>query len=151
MPHWHRELYGCRSAERCAAPGFPLEYVTLGWNVAGIVVLAVGYHPRHSVLGIIGTAVTAAVMLALATGKAGVGRALENPVLRTKCRVTMIGCCRPWTQHPASVGTRLQDDEQARSQGNASQRVLLAPRALRQVLARSSRCPLRPTMTVDPS
>ena len=137
--------------------GFVLEYVTLGWNVAGIVVLAVaavaarsvalagfgldslieigastvviwelsgtgedrqrrglrligyaftalalylliqstivlaaGYHPRHSVAGIIWTAVTAVVMFALAAGKARTGRALDNPVLRTEGRVTMI-------------------------------------------------------------
>ena len=137
--------------------GFALEYVTLGWNVAGIVVLAIaavtarsvalagfgldslieigastvviwelsgtgaerqrrglrligiafaglgiyllaqstvvlvaGYHPRHSGLGIIWTAMTAAVMFALAAGKARTGRALENPVLRTEGRVTMI-------------------------------------------------------------
>jgi divalent metal cation (Fe/Co/Zn/Cd) transporter len=137
--------------------GFVLEYVTLGWNVAGIIVLAVaavaarsvalagfgldslieigastvviwelsgtgedrqrrglrligyaftalalylliqstlvlaaGYHPRHSVAGIIWTAVTAAVMFALAAGKARTGRALDNPVLRTEGRVTMI-------------------------------------------------------------
>src|SRR5579863_1676520 len=137
--------------------GFVLEYVTLGWNVAGIIVLAIaavaarsvalagfgldslieigasvvvvwelsgtgedrqrrglrligyafaalamyllaqstlvlaaGYHPRHSVLGIAWTAVTAAVMFALAAGKARTGRALGNPVLRTEGRVTMI-------------------------------------------------------------
>ncbi len=49
--------------------------------VQSTVVLAVGYHPRHSVLGIIWTAVTAAVMFALAAGKARTGRALDNPVL----------------------------------------------------------------------
>jgi divalent metal cation (Fe/Co/Zn/Cd) transporter len=137
--------------------GFALEYATLAWNVAGIVVLAIaaitarsvalagfaldslieigasivviwellgtgkdrqrrglrligyafaamavyllvqstvalasGYHPRHSVPGIIWTAVTAAVMFALAAGKARTGRALGNPVLRTEGRVTLI-------------------------------------------------------------
>jgi divalent metal cation (Fe/Co/Zn/Cd) transporter len=137
--------------------GFALEYVTLGWNVAGIVVLAfaaasarsvalagfgldslieigastvviwelsgtgaerqrrglrligyafaalavyllvqstvvlaAGYHPRHSVPGIIWTALTAGVMFALAAGKARTGRALDNPVLQTEGRVTMI-------------------------------------------------------------
>jgi divalent metal cation (Fe/Co/Zn/Cd) transporter len=137
--------------------GFVLEYVTLGWNVAGIVVLAVaavaarsvalagfgldslieigasvvviwelagtgedrqrrglrligyaftalaayllvqstlvlaaGYHPRHSAAGIVWTAVTAAVMFTLAAGKASTGRALDNPVLRTEGRVTMV-------------------------------------------------------------
>jgi divalent metal cation (Fe/Co/Zn/Cd) transporter len=137
--------------------GFALEWATLGWNVAGIVVLAVaavtarsvalagfgldslieigastvviwelsgtgaerqrrglrligyafaalavyllvqstlvlaaGYHPRHSVLGIAWAAVTAAVMFALAAGKARTGRALDNPVLLTEGRVTLI-------------------------------------------------------------
>ena len=137
--------------------GFALEYVTLAWNVAGIVVLAfaaisarsvalagfgldslieigastvviwelsgtgedrqrrglrligyafvvlavyllvqstvvlvTGYHPGHSLLGIIWTAVTAAAMFTLAAGKARTGRALDNPVLRTEGRVTMI-------------------------------------------------------------
>lgn len=142
---------------RLVRRGFVLEYMTLGWNVAGIVVLAVaavaarsvalagfgldslieisasmvviweltgtgedrqrrglrligwafgslavyllvqstlvlaaGYHPRHSAAGIAWTAVTAAVMFALAAGKARTGRALDNPVLRTEGRVTMI-------------------------------------------------------------
>jgi len=137
--------------------GFALEYVTLAWNVAGIVVLAIaavsarsvalagfgldslieigastvviwglsgtgaerqrrglrligyafavlaayllvqstailatGLHPRHSVLGIIWTAATAVVMFALAAGKGRTGRALDNPVLRTEGRVTLI-------------------------------------------------------------
>src|ERR1700751_2458891 len=58
--------------------------------VQSTVVLASGYHPHHSVLGIIWTAVTAAVMFALAAGKARTGRALDNPVLRTEGRVTLI-------------------------------------------------------------
>jgi divalent metal cation (Fe/Co/Zn/Cd) transporter len=137
--------------------GFALEYVTLGWNVAGIVVLAIaavsarsvalagfgmdslievgastvvlwelsgtgehrqrralrligsafgllavylvvqstfvlaaGYHPRHSVPGIIWTGATALVMFALAAGKARTGAALGNQVLTTEGRVTLI-------------------------------------------------------------
>jgi divalent metal cation (Fe/Co/Zn/Cd) transporter len=58
--------------------------------VQSTVVLAVGYHPRHSVLGIGWTAVTAVAMFALAAGKARTGGALDNPVLRTEGRVTMI-------------------------------------------------------------
>jgi divalent metal cation (Fe/Co/Zn/Cd) transporter len=54
------------------------------------VVLAAGYRPGHSVLGIVWTAVTAAVMVALAVGKARTGRALGNPVLTTEGRVTLI-------------------------------------------------------------
>jgi hypothetical protein len=53
-------------------------------------VLAAGYYPRHSVPGIIWTAVTTVVMFALASAKARTGRALDNPVLRTEGRVTMI-------------------------------------------------------------
>src|ERR1700760_2854926 len=44
--------------------------------VQSTVVLAVGYHPRHSPLGIIWTAVTGVVMFTLATGKARTGREL---------------------------------------------------------------------------
>jgi divalent metal cation (Fe/Co/Zn/Cd) transporter len=53
-------------------------------------VLAVGHHPHHSRLGIVWTAVTAAVMFTLAAGKARTGAALDNPVLRTEGRVTLI-------------------------------------------------------------
>jgi divalent metal cation (Fe/Co/Zn/Cd) transporter len=137
--------------------GFNLEYLTLGWNVAGIVVLAVaalaagsvalagfgldslieigasivviwelsgtgqerqrrglrligyafaalaayllvqstlvlatGYHPRPSPLGIAWTAVTAVAMFALAAGKARTGRDLGNRVLSTEARVTTL-------------------------------------------------------------
>ncbi|MEU8514678.1 cation transporter [Kitasatospora sp. NPDC048722] len=137
--------------------GFALEYTTLGWNLIGIVVLAIaaigarsvalagfgldslieigastvvvwelsgsgaerqkpalkligagfallglyllvqstavlvsGFRPHHSPLGIAWTAVTAAVMFALAYGKARTGAALDNPVLRTEGRVTLI-------------------------------------------------------------
>jgi len=58
--------------------------------VQSTVVLATGYHPRHSVPGIIWTAVTAAVMFALAAGKARTGAALGNLVLQTEGRVTLI-------------------------------------------------------------
>ena len=58
--------------------------------VQSTVVLAIGYRPGHSVVGIVWTAVTAAAMFTLAAGKARTGRALDNPVLRTEGRVTMI-------------------------------------------------------------
>jgi divalent metal cation (Fe/Co/Zn/Cd) transporter len=53
-------------------------------------VFAVGYHPQHSPLGILWTAVTAAVMFALAGGKRRTGTRLGNPVLVTEGRVTTI-------------------------------------------------------------
>jgi len=53
-------------------------------------VLVTQSHPRSSPLGIGWTAVTCAVMLGLAGGKAATGRALGNPVLQTEGRVTLI-------------------------------------------------------------
>jgi len=47
-------------------------------------------HPRPSSLGIAWTALTCLAMLALATGKARTGKALENRVLQTEGRVTLI-------------------------------------------------------------
>jgi divalent metal cation (Fe/Co/Zn/Cd) transporter len=70
--------------------GYAFAALAVYLLVQSTVVLAIGYHPRHSVLGIAWTAVTAAVMFALASGKARIGRALDNPVLRTEGRVTMI-------------------------------------------------------------
>jgi divalent metal cation (Fe/Co/Zn/Cd) transporter len=58
--------------------------------VQSTVVLATGYHPGHSVPGIIWTAATAAAMFALAAGKARTGAALGNPVLQTEGRVTLV-------------------------------------------------------------
>ena len=58
--------------------------------VQSTVVLATGYHPRHSVLGIAWASVTAVAMFALAYGKARTGGALGNPVLQTEGRVTLI-------------------------------------------------------------
>jgi divalent metal cation (Fe/Co/Zn/Cd) transporter len=53
-------------------------------------VLASGFHPRHSPAGIAWTAITAAIMFVLATGKHRTGTALGNPVLRAEGRVTLI-------------------------------------------------------------
>ncbi|GAA4588512.1 cation transporter [Planotetraspora phitsanulokensis] len=53
-------------------------------------VLASDHRAAHSPAGIGWTAITAAVMFALAAGKARTGAALGNPVLRTEGRVTLI-------------------------------------------------------------
>ena len=53
-------------------------------------VIVAGFHPHHSPLGIAWTAVTAVAMFALAAGKARTGAALDNPVLSTEGRVTLI-------------------------------------------------------------
>jgi divalent metal cation (Fe/Co/Zn/Cd) transporter len=70
--------------------GYAFAAVALYLFIQSTLVLATGYHPRHSPLGIGWTAVTAAVMFALAAGKARTGRELGNPVLRTEGRVTTI-------------------------------------------------------------
>jgi divalent metal cation (Fe/Co/Zn/Cd) transporter len=59
-------------------------------TVQAIVVLVAGYRPQHSGLGISWTALTAAVMFALAAAKNRTGRHLDNPVLVTESRVTVI-------------------------------------------------------------
>jgi divalent metal cation (Fe/Co/Zn/Cd) transporter len=51
------------------------------------------HHPEHSPLGIVWTALTVVVMLALARGKALTGRALRNPVLVAEGRVTLVDAC----------------------------------------------------------
>jgi divalent metal cation (Fe/Co/Zn/Cd) transporter len=58
--------------------------------VQSTVVLVSGYHPHHSVPGIVWTAITALAMFGLAAGKARTGAALGNPVLTTEGRVTLI-------------------------------------------------------------
>jgi hypothetical protein len=70
--------------------GFGFAALAVYLLVQSTVVLATGYRPRHSVLGMAWTAVTAAAMFALASGKARTGRALGNQVLRAEGRVTMI-------------------------------------------------------------
>jgi divalent metal cation (Fe/Co/Zn/Cd) transporter len=70
--------------------GFAFAALAAYLLVQSTVVLAAGFHPRHSVPGMAWTAVTAAAMFALAWGKARTGRALGNPVLGTEGRVTMI-------------------------------------------------------------
>ncbi|MCM3884824.1 cation transporter [Frankia sp. R82] len=77
-----------RRALRMIGVGFAL--LALYLLVASTWVLAAGFHPRHSPLGIAWTAVTAAVMVTLAAGKARTGAALDNPVLTTEGRVTLI-------------------------------------------------------------
>jgi divalent metal cation (Fe/Co/Zn/Cd) transporter len=70
--------------------GYAFAVLAVYLLVQSTVVLITGYHPRHSLIGIIWTAVTAAVMFTLAAGKARTGRALNNPVLQTEGRVTVI-------------------------------------------------------------
>lgn len=77
-----------RRASRLIGAGFAALAAYL--LVQSTWVLATGFRPRHSVLGIAWTAITAVVMFTLAMGKARTGAALDNPVLRTEGRVTLI-------------------------------------------------------------
>jgi divalent metal cation (Fe/Co/Zn/Cd) transporter len=77
-----------RPALRLIGAAFLGLAVYLG--VQSTLVLAIRFHPRHSTLGIIWTAVTAVVMFCLATGKARLGKRLDNTVLRTEGRVTLV-------------------------------------------------------------
>ncbi|HEX3513419.1 MAG TPA: cation transporter [Trebonia sp.] len=77
-----------RTALRLIGAAFALLAVYLA--AQSTVVLAAGFRPHHSSAGIAWTAVTAVVMFALAAGKSRTGAALDNPVLRTEGRVTLI-------------------------------------------------------------
>jgi divalent metal cation (Fe/Co/Zn/Cd) transporter len=70
--------------------GYAFTTLAVYLLIQSTVVLATGYRPGHSLPGIVWTALTAAAMFTLAAGKARTGQALDNPVLRTEGRVTMI-------------------------------------------------------------
>ncbi|WP_198157759.1 cation transporter [Mycobacterium celatum] len=77
-----------RFALRLIGAGFGALAVYL--LVQSTMVLVTGFHPEHSRLGIAWTAITAAAMFALASGKTRTGATLGNPVLIAEGRVTVI-------------------------------------------------------------
>jgi divalent metal cation (Fe/Co/Zn/Cd) transporter len=70
--------------------GFAFVGLALYLGIQSTVVLVIGFHPHHSVLGITWTALTAAAMFGLAFGKGNTGAVLGNPVLRAEGRITLI-------------------------------------------------------------
>jgi divalent metal cation (Fe/Co/Zn/Cd) transporter len=70
--------------------GVAFVLLALYLAVQSTVVLAIGFRPHHSPLGIAWTAVTAVVMFMLASGKANTGAELRNPVLQAEGRITLI-------------------------------------------------------------
>lgn len=87
------ELSGVGAARQRRAlrlVGVAFAALALYLLVQSTLVLAVGFRPHHSPAGIVWTATTAVVMFALAAGKARTGGALDNPVLRTEGRVTLV-------------------------------------------------------------
>jgi Co/Zn/Cd efflux system component len=87
------ELTGTAGERERAA----LRLVGLAFGAVAVYVTALaaytlisGHHPEHTTLGIVWTAATVIVMLALARGKVVTGQALGNPVLQAEGRVTMV-------------------------------------------------------------
>jgi len=87
------ELSGTAERREAAALrriGIAFIALALYLAVQSTIVLVARYHPRHSLLGIVWTALTAVVMFTLAVGKARTGKQLGNTVLQTEGRVTLI-------------------------------------------------------------
>ncbi len=87
------ELKGIhREREARAQRLIGIAFIFLGVYLAAqiVVVLASGARPEASPLGIVWTALTVVVMLALAGGKLRTGRLMGNPVLTSEGKVTLI-------------------------------------------------------------
>lgn len=70
--------------------GYAFVLLALYIGAQSLYVLAAGFRPRHSLVGIAWLAVTAIAMFALAYGKSRTGAALGNRPLETEARVTII-------------------------------------------------------------
>lgn len=84
------ETQGSRQTVALRAIGWSFGALAVYLATQSTLVLVSGYHARHSPLGIGWTAATAVVMFALAAGKDRTGRQLDNPVLRTEGKVTLV-------------------------------------------------------------
>jgi hypothetical protein len=87
------QLKGAGDArERKALRVIGIAFVLLALYIGAqsIYVLAAGFRPHQSRLGIAWLALTALAMFALADGKSRTGQALGNRVLQTEARVTVI-------------------------------------------------------------
>ena len=89
---WELTAAASPAREQRALRLIGIAFVALAVYVAGqaLFVFASKSQPDTSVLGIGWTAMTCAVTLSVAAGKARTGRTLGNPVLVTEGRVTMI-------------------------------------------------------------
>lgn len=84
------DVASARQARALRLIGLAFVALALYLTAQSTVVVVVGFRPHHSPLGIGWTAASALVMFALARGKARVGDALDNPVLRAEGRVTFV-------------------------------------------------------------
>lgn len=80
----HRQRVGLRLI------GVAFLMLAIYLAIQSSIVLALAIHSRHSELGIVWTAMTAGVMFGLAAGKRRVGEALDNPVLRSEGKITLV-------------------------------------------------------------
>ena len=81
-----------RARERKALSVIGYAFILLALYIGeqSLYVLVAGLKPHHSLIGIAWLALTAVAMFALAYGKSITGRALDNRVLETEARVTVI-------------------------------------------------------------
>jgi divalent metal cation (Fe/Co/Zn/Cd) transporter len=79
-----------RTRRALRAIGFAFASLATYLAVQGILVLVTQYHAGESGLGLSWTGLTAVVMLLLARAKGRVGRELNNAVLASEARVTMV-------------------------------------------------------------
>ena len=84
------DVAGARQRRATRLIGAAFVVLALYLAVQSTVVLVAGFHPHHSLLGIVWTAATAGAMFCLAAAKAATGAALGNPVLRAEGRVTLV-------------------------------------------------------------
>jgi divalent metal cation (Fe/Co/Zn/Cd) transporter len=84
------DVAGARQRRATRLIGAAFVVLALYLAVQSTVVLVAGFHPHHSVVGIVWTAGTAVAMFCLAAAKVATGAALDNPVLRTEGRVTLV-------------------------------------------------------------
>lgn len=89
---WQLRGLDTAARNRLAARIIAIAFSLLALYIAAQSALTLigNHHPRQSVAGAAWLAATAAVMFALARGKADTGRRLGNPVLRTEARITVI-------------------------------------------------------------
>ena len=91
---WHlRDVAAERERPALRVLGFAFLALAVYVSIAAVVTLARHEEPGTSPVGIAWTAITFAVMVALATAKGRTGAALGNRVLLTESRVTLIDAC----------------------------------------------------------
>jgi divalent metal cation (Fe/Co/Zn/Cd) transporter len=89
---WQLQDMNAAGRERRALRIIGVAFLLLAAYIAAqsIYLLVTAAHPRHSLVGIVWLALTAAAMFVLAAAKHRTGRALGNRVVQTEARVTLI-------------------------------------------------------------